>query len=345
MGHLHNSFTVKSGAAKPVLPLGRDIFSFENNTRRVEDVLADLGLHPFVFDQGSDFKIHVLQNNAHGQLACAFHYGHYGRDQIFAAFKAPPDTMAPFARVRSVLAPDMERLDYSGLIGLISKMPERLLENTQGDANLLKAIIIGHEMEHFEHPPTLKNKPVYTLQIETLCDISPLMLLDQMGAACGYSSEVLQTTIREFRYARAVAPILDAIMANRFEYADKKNLHEHATALMLDEKSQRIFNEDDFAQCAWEANVEAGRRVNAVIDHSLQLPYYLAGYVAAKTVLAADSGAEDDYAAHVLALYVEAAEYFSPELAARALEIAEKSRRANNPEHTHAELDVSLELS
>jgi hypothetical protein len=346
MERIQDFFTKHSlSESKPVLPLGSDIFSLENNTRSVESVLAELGFHPFLLDHITTRKVRFIPNNEQGRLTTAKHFKISDVASLFTdgaqdAWSIPPSLYKfhDFCHEGYIIQTLPSAFDYREEIASLANIPSYYISALNGNSQLIQGMTLAHEITHLELPHTRQNDPERTLNIELSCDINAHRAFQN-----AVNSEVFDITSKEFKYARAIGALIPALTINLdYDGVGIPPSYNHATALFLDDET--IYELDDPVIDVIAAHkIACDRMVNAA-DRTLQIPIYIRGYLAAHKI-ALEQKDKEDLAHKIILLYKKAAEYLSPHHTKNALEKYGSPRPTCEPEETGIEPALALELS
>ncbi|MFN3700464.1 MAG: hypothetical protein ACK4VI_02965 [Alphaproteobacteria bacterium] len=224
------------------------------------------------------------------------------------------------AEPQFVILEDTRAGSYRNEMSDLTTLPLRCIESARGDARLFKALILAHEMTHFDIELPSAFQPERFVEIESYCDMMPMLAFQKT-----VDPAVFDVTFKEHILARSIAPVLVALSQN-LEYplqAINDSIYGHATALMM--QYPELLEEENPGEIVIAANRRAVERIAAIIDRYSLEPYFMRAYRAAYDIVQHEPPS-GDYSDHVIALFAEAIAYFSPSYAAKAL----ANRQARN---------------
>jgi hypothetical protein len=294
-------------------------YSREKATRSAEEVFAELGYRPDVYQNAMKNPIRVYEHNLKGLLAFM---SYHEATMVSMAFSSntPASAIIPIkyqqnanhAKSQFVILESTEAGSYRNDMSDLSTLPLRCLEQARGDARLFKAWTLAHEITHFDIDIPNSREPERFVEIESYCDMMPMLAFQKI-----VDPAVFDVTFQERVLARAVAPVLTALTKNIHHASEPDDsIFGHATALMM--HYPELLEEENSGKIVIAANKRAVERLAACIDHDSLEPLFMRAYRAANDILRHDPPS-GDYSDHVIALFAEAIEYFSPSYAAQAL--------------------------
>lgn len=329
-------------------PLLRQIFPREKTTRSTEEIFAELGYAPDVFQALSTSPVRAYAQDLKGLLSFSGHQDIIMISEFFSD-EMPASAIMP---IRPSAHPDKDtnyivlsdinvgEADYRRDISDMSGLPERMIERLEGCPRLSKAMTIGHEITHFDIGSIFDADPACSVEIESYCDAMPHVVFQKAA-----DPEVYERTGQESILARAIFPIVEAVAVSQkgIELPCPDVIYGHATALLLDNPS--LLSEERPGKTVIEAYKTANMRLTAVLDADSTMPIMLSCYCAAKDVLD-DLDLPHDHARRALELYVEGIEYFSPGYADKALKLHVQAPLREKSQHVQRDDsgDLSLEI-